>query len=189
MYMAQWKEEVRQLAQEMTGVPQITREEIPDIELYMDQLVTYLDRRLGFFRQAEDGHFITNAMINNYSKAKLVPPARSKRYSEDHVMALCLICQLKRVLPVQDMDKILQSTGDKEQLAALYELFLKAQREAFSQAPRLAEELIEAASDVPEGENWGNAAVVIQLAADAQLRLLMAQRLLDSQPRPGEKKK
>lgn len=150
--MAQWKEEVRKLAGEMTEVPQISRSEIPDIPLYMDQLVTYLDRRLGFFKRDEDGPLITNAMVNNYSKAKLVPPARSKRYGEDHVMALCLICQLKRMLPVQDMGKILRPGAGEEELAALYELFLQAQREAFSQAPKLAEEVIAAASEIPEDQ-------------------------------------
>lgn len=181
--MSQWKEQVRQAAEEMTQLPQITPGEIPDIELYMDQLLTYLDRRLGFFGQGEEGSFVTKAMINNYSKAKLLPPARSKRYGKDHVMALTLIGQLKRVLPVQEMDKILGQAP--QQMEGLYELFLKAQRQAFFQAPQLAQELLEEAADQ---EEWGSAAVVIQLAAEAQMRLLLAQRLLDGSPRPAAEK-
>ena len=45
--MEDWKEQVRQLARELADAPQIRREEIPDLEIYMDQLTTYLDRRLG----------------------------------------------------------------------------------------------------------------------------------------------
>lgn len=181
--MADWKAEVRQAAGEMTQLPQIIPGEFPDIELYMDQLLTYLDRRLGFFGQGEEGSFVTKAMINNYSKAKLLPPAQGKRYGKDHMMALTLIGQLKRVLPVQEMDKILGQPP--QQLEGLYQLFLKAQRQAFDQAPQLAEELLEEAAGQ---EEWGSAAVVIQLAAEAQMRLLLAQRLLDSQPREPEKK-
>lgn len=188
--MADWKDDVRHTAEGMTQVPQITRGEIPDIDLYMDQLVTYLDRRLAFFRPDANSPLVTGAMINNYSKQKLLPSAKNKRYSARHIMSLSLICQLKRVLPVQDMDKIFAADGEEDSLAALYDLFLHTQQEAFSHAPALADQLIAAAGDLSEDE--GTAAVVLQLAAEAQLRLLMAQRLLDSRPHtiaPEKKKK
>ncbi len=51
--MEDWKEQVRQLARELADAPQIRREEIPDLEIYMDQLTTYLDRRLGFYNREE----------------------------------------------------------------------------------------------------------------------------------------
>ena len=94
--MPEWKDEVRRLAQQMEKAPQILPEEIPDLEIYMDQLTTYLDKRLGFYNREGESPFVTRSMVNNYSKAKLLPPPAAKRYSRVHVMLLSLVCQLKR---------------------------------------------------------------------------------------------
>ena len=72
--MSQWKNEVEGIAREMSRAPQIQPEEIPDLEIYMDQLTTYLDKRLSFYSREAEAPFITRSMVNNYSKARLLPP-------------------------------------------------------------------------------------------------------------------
>lgn len=185
--MEDWKEQVRQLARELADAPQIRREEIPDLEIYMDQLTTYLDRRLGFYNREEGVPFVTRSMVNNYSKAGVLPPPVSKRYNRVHVMVLSLVCQLKRLFTIQDLGRLLAPTGGEEQGAdALYRLFLTAQRQAFEEAPALVDPLLDAAGEGDEA--LAKAALVAQLAVRAQRDLLLAQRVLDTME-PGEGKK
>lgn len=181
--LSDWKKETRDIAGEMTQVPQIRKEEIPDIELYMDQLITYLERRLSFFQRDSRTPLVTGTMVNNYSKAGLTRPANRKRYDKAHVMALSVICQLKRMLSIQDMGRVGGPLERPEEMAPVYDIFLEAQKERFAQAPALADDLIrrtEEAGIGPEDRDQALAALVIQLAAEAQRDILLAERLIDS---------
>ncbi len=80
--------------------------ELPDITLYMDQLISYMPRQLGGFDQ---GDKLTSAMVNNYIKAGLVPRAEGKRYDRRHLAQLTAVCALKRVLSLGEMDILLKS--------------------------------------------------------------------------------
>lgn len=192
--MPQWKDEMRELAGKLAQAPKIAPEEIPDLEIYMDQLTTYLDKKLGFFCREGDAPFVTKSMVNNYSKAGLLPPPLAKRYSRVHVMTLALVCQLKRLFSIQDLERLLAPVAGEEETGRLYRLFLEAQGETFAGTPELAEELLSALED---GEDPGRAkaALVAQLAVRAQRDLLLAERILDTIPRPegepksGKKKK
>lgn len=192
--MPQWKDEMRELAGKLARAPKIAPEEIPDLEIYMDQLTTYLDKKLGFFCREGEAPFVTKSMVNNYSKAGLLPPPLAKRYSRVHVMTLALVCQLKRLFSIQDLERLLAPVAGEEETGRLYRLFLEAQGETFAGTPELAEELLSALED---GEDPGRAkaALVAQLAVRAQRDLLLAERILDTIPRPegepksGKKKK
>lgn len=82
--------------------------ELPEIELYMDQLIEYLNGRFAPF-QIDDKDTITAAMVNNYVKSKIIPPTVKKRYSRNHVAYLIVICVFKQIYPISkimDMIKI-----------------------------------------------------------------------------------
>lgn len=183
--MPQWKDEIRELAGRLARAPQIGRGEIPDLEIYMDQLTTYLDKRLGFFCKEGDAPFVTKSMVNNYSKAGLLPPPEAKRYSRVHVMTLALVCQLKRLFTIQDLGKWLAPVAGEEETGRLYDLFLEAQGEAFARTPEVAEGLL-SALDEEEDPDRAKAALVAQLAVRAQRDLLLAERILDTIPQPEE---
>ena len=178
--MPQWKDEIRDLAQGLARAPQVAPGEIPDLEIYMDQLTTYLDKRLNFYSREGDAPFVTKSMVNNYSKAGLLPPPLAKRYNRIHVMTLALVCQLKRLFTIQDLGKLL--TG------RLYRLFLEAQGEAFAKTPELAEQLLSALGE-DEDPARAKAALVTQLAVRAQRDLLLAEKLLDAIPQGEEEPK
>lgn len=74
-------------------------EDLPDIALYMDQLISYMPRQLIRF---DEGSALTPAMVNNYIKDGLMPRAEGKRYARPHLAYLTAICALKQVLPVKD---------------------------------------------------------------------------------------
>ena len=79
-------------------------EQLPDFALYMDQVLSYMDRQ--FIRFDEDDT-LTAAMVNNYTKSGLVPRAEGKKYSRDHLAYLTAICILKRVMSTRDMDLLI----------------------------------------------------------------------------------
>jgi len=185
--MPQWKDEVREIARRMEEAPQILPEEIPDLEIYMDQLTTYLDKRLGFYNREGEGPFITRSMVNNYSKAKLLPPPAAKRYSRVHVMLLSFVCQLKRIFTIQDLGRLLAPVSGEEETGDLYRAFLAAQRESFAETPGIAEALRERLGD-EEPSARAKAVLVTQLAARAQRDLLLAERVLDTLQPPAEGK-
>lgn len=185
--MPEWKDEVRELARQMEKAPQILPEEIPDLEIYMDQLTTYLDKRLGFYDREEESPFVTRSMVNNYSKAKLLPPPSSKRYGRSHVMLLSLVCQLKRIFTIQDLGRLLAPVAGEKETGNLYRQFLTAQRESFAETPAMTETLL---ARLEEGgsPDQAKAILVTQLAVRAQRDLLLAERILDTLRPPEEEK-
>ncbi|MEG2074388.1 MAG: DUF1836 domain-containing protein, partial [Angelakisella sp.] len=101
-----WKQSIDEITEKACHVPQIQPEEVPELDLYMDQLLTFLDKRLHAVKREDDAVFVTNTMVNNYTKAKLIPTAIHKRYRKQHVLGLSMIGQLKKVLSMQDLAKI-----------------------------------------------------------------------------------
>ncbi len=80
--------------------------ELPALELYMDQVLGVVNQPLRIF--AADGeNLLTSAMVNNYVKKKLLPPAVGKRYSPGHVAHLLFICTLKPVLSISEIQALL----------------------------------------------------------------------------------
>ena len=80
--------------------------ELPDISLYMDQIISYMPRQLIHF---DDRDALTSAMVNNYIKDGLVPRAEGKRYSPAHLAYLTAVCALKKVLSVRDISNLIHS--------------------------------------------------------------------------------
>ena len=87
-------------------------DQLPDFSLYMDQVLSYMDRQVIRFDE-DDG--LTAAMVNNYTKSGLVPRADGKKYGRDHLAYLTAICVLKRVMSTRDMDLLIREElqGDR----------------------------------------------------------------------------
>lgn len=86
--------------------------DIPAIDLYMDQVTTFMNKQLNGHRRFEDDKILTKTMINNYSKNELLPPPVKKRYSKEHVILLILIYYLKNILSINDIKTILSPICD-----------------------------------------------------------------------------
>ena len=107
-------EELQQLKESLLKERPVSWNEFPDIALYMDQVISYMDRQLIKFNN--EGQ-LTSAMVNNYIKDKLLPRADGKKYNREHLAGLTEICLLKQVLPVRDTGLLLSRenyTGDPE---------------------------------------------------------------------------
>ena len=80
-------------------------DQLPDFSLYMDQVLSYMDRQVIRF-DGDDG--LTAAMVNNYTKSGLAPRAEGKKYGREHLAYFTAICVLKRVMSTRDMDLLIR---------------------------------------------------------------------------------
>ncbi len=78
-------------------------DELPEIELYMDQVVSILEKKLSIFAEPGNQKFITSTMINNYVKQKVVKPPVNKRYGRLQLSYLFVVFLLKRIMSISDI--------------------------------------------------------------------------------------
>jgi hypothetical protein len=119
-YRRDLMEELIQLKMKLKSERPVSWAEFPDIGLYKDQVVSYLQRQLIDFEG--DGQ-ITSAMINNYIKDKLLPRADGKKYSREHLAGLTEIGLLKQVLSVRDTGFLLQKELGENKPEGFYDKF------------------------------------------------------------------
>lgn len=99
-------EYVRQIIDNLQQLDFIQPDEIPNIDLYMDQVTTFMDEHLAQEKRFEDDKILTKTMINNYTKNQLLPPPTKKKYSKEHMLLLIFIYYFKNVLSISDIRTI-----------------------------------------------------------------------------------
>ena len=113
-------EELRELKGRLEGERPAEWDALPDIGLYMDQLISYMPRQLIHYGEEEN---LTSAMVNNYIKDGALPRADGKRYSRTHLAYLTALCALKQVLSVKDAAQLLSAAAEGREPEAFYGLF------------------------------------------------------------------
>ena len=116
----------------------ISLDEIPNINLYMDQLTSFMDERLKkTTRHPGEDKILTKTMINNYAKNDLLPPPIKKKYSKDHLILLIVIYYLKSILSINDIQTLIEplkrrfyGAEDKLDLSRIYETLYQLQEES-----------------------------------------------------------
>ncbi len=173
------KNELRELKDRMEHERPTPWEDLPDIALYMDQLVSYMSRQLIRF---DEGPALTSAMVNNYIKDGLVPRAEGKRYGPIHLGYLTAVAALKQVLSVRDVGALVQAgRATKKSPQELYGYFSRALDQALSDT---------AGSIDPEAEEGDLPRMALDFALRSYANQLACQRLLGIlQPREGAAKK
>ncbi len=110
-------------------IQHIQAEDIPNIDLYMDQVTTFMEKRLrSTTRNPEEDKILTKTMINNYAKNDLLPPPIKKKYSKEHILLLIFIYYYKGILSIGDIRTLLNPLTEKYfhtskelDLSAIYE--------------------------------------------------------------------
>lgn len=97
--------------------------ELPDIELYLDQVVNYLERYLEPYTVDKEDKIITKTMINNYVKQGIMPAPEKKKYNRTHIAYLLVICILKQVYSINDIGKLITLTIEHYELSKAYNRF------------------------------------------------------------------
>lgn len=91
----------------------IKPESIPEIDLYMDQVTTFMDSNLKDSKRYNADKILTKTMINNYAKNNLLPPPLKKKYSKEHILVLIFIYYLKNILTINDIQTLLEPLTSK----------------------------------------------------------------------------
>ena len=167
---------------------------IPDIELYMDQVLEFLNSRLNWLKRDVVDKGLTKTMINNYTKDDLLIPPIDRKYGKHHIMLLILICQLKSILSISDIKKLFSpilndiNTPDDDviPLEEIYITFLDLRREQFLEFEEiLAEKVNDIESKISqiEGSHKYTAdlfLIILMLVAQASASKRMAERMIDA---------
>lgn len=113
-------EQIKELIDRMVSQTALTYDRLPDIDLYMDQVIEYLSRQSVSERENDK---ISSAMINNYIKDGLLPRANDKKYSREHLAYLMMIARLKQTLSVKDTGVLLKAETEGKDVAAYFDGF------------------------------------------------------------------
>lgn len=98
---------IRHILDWVSGIGYIKPEDIPNIDLYMDQVTTFMEEQLAHSKRYQEDKILTKTMINNYAKNNLLPSPEKKRYSKDHLLMLIFIYYFKNILSITDIQKLL----------------------------------------------------------------------------------
>ena len=123
------KQLLREILNELKQIDYIRPEDIPGIDLYMDQVTTFMEKKLkSTTRNPKEDKILTKTMINNYAKNDLLPPPVKKKYSKDHMILLIFIYYYKGILSIGDIQTLLKPltekyfhTGGESGLSSVYE--------------------------------------------------------------------
>lgn len=141
------QEFVNSLLQRLAKLNYIKPGDVPNIDLYMDQVTTFMDEHLSDVKRYEDDKILTKTMINNYTKSDLLPPPVKKKYSKEHIYVLTFIYYLKNILSISDIQKLLNPLTDKffnkEELPDLEYIYSEIYNMEKAQIASLSKDVVE----------------------------------------------
>lgn len=172
----------------------IELEDIPNIDLYMDQVTTFMDSKLkSTVRYPEEGKILTKTMINNYAKNNLLPPPVKKKYSKEHMILLIFIYYYKGILSINDIQTLLKplteryfKTSGEPNLGMIYEEVFGLEKE---EVASLSEDIVkkfsasqETFQDVPkeDQEILQMFSFICMLSYDVYVKKLLIEKMVDS---------
>ncbi len=166
--------------------------DIPEIELYMDQVTTFIDDKLKDYKRNQNDKILTKTMINNYTKDKLLPPPNKKKYSKSHMILLILIYHLKSVLSITDIRDLFNSVDintintdeKKETIEKIYNEFIEYQK---GQTNIFLNEL-NLNQNINIEDKISLISLVIMLVIQAESQKMLAEKIIDNFLKKDEKK-
>ncbi len=179
----------------LNRIENIKLEDIPNIDLYMDQLTTFMEEKLRkTTRYPSEDKVLTKTMINNYAKNDLLPPPVRKKYSKDHLILLIFIYYFKNILSINDIQTLLSPvkerfhTSDTEDLTLsdIYKVLceqdvqeVEAVKEDVTRKYHIAQE---AFTDAPEEmkDKMQMFSFISLLSYDVYVKKLIIEKLLDN---------
>ena len=188
------EERLQELLSYIDHLTRVHPSEIPGIDLYMDQVTTFMDSHLGSTNSCWVGEdkILTKTMINNYAKNNLLPPPVKKRYTKNHLLMLILIYYFKNVISFRDIEQLFSpisehhfAEGSSPKLEELYNEIFSLEKD---QRKRLQEDVMakfDAASqtfkefDCEDREYLQLFAFISELAFDVYLKKQMIEILAE----------
>lgn len=104
--------------------------ELPEIDLYMDQVIVFTERIFSRFPGGYVGKLITPSIINNYVKLGIIPQPVKKKYSRTHIAYLMMICLLKQALPISAITDLIAYQLETSSIMEVYDRFCEVQEQS-----------------------------------------------------------
>ena len=174
----------------------ISLDEMPNIDLYMDQLTSFMNERLKkSTRHPETDKILTKTMINNYAKNDLLPPPVRKKYSKDHLILLLFIYYFKSILSINDIQTLLDPlkerfhiSDDEFNLSRIYETCYELQNEGLEPVKEDIRKKYDRSQKTFKDENLTDEereriqifSFIIELAYDVYVKKLLIEKILDN---------
>ncbi|WP_077611240.1 DUF1836 domain-containing protein [Clostridium sp. Marseille-P2415] len=106
-------ERIQDILKRLETLSHIKPETIPNIDLYMDQVTTFMDEHLKDTKRYPEDKVLTKTMINNYAKNNLLPAPNKKKYSKEHILLLIFIYYFKNMLSFNDIEQLFRPITEK----------------------------------------------------------------------------
>lgn len=188
------EESILDILKKLNEIDYIDPDEIPNIDLYMDQVTTFMDEHLAACKRQDDDKILTKTMINNYTKNDFLPPPVKKKYNKEHMYLLIFLYYFKNVLSITDIQKVFRPLidmfyhGNSEDLS-LEEIYRKIFKMERIQTDNLTKDILrrfKASQNLfPEVKNEKEAdylslfAVICLLSFDAYMKKQLVERMID----------
>ena len=193
---------IHNILERVSGIGYVKPEDIPNIDLYMDQVTTFMEAQLAHSKRYKDDKILTKTMINNYAKNNLLPSPEKKRYSKEHLLVLIFIYYFKNILSINDIQTLLNPITDKYfksqeklDLTSIYEEVFSMEKE---QIEVLKKELLKdyqtaqnTFTDAPEDEQdfLKLFSFICLLSFDVYMKKTIIEQMIDSLRENDPKKK
>nr|WP_317361802.1 DUF1836 domain-containing protein [uncultured Blautia sp.] len=171
--------------------------EIPNIDLYMDQVTTFMEDHLASSKRHPEDKILTKTMINNYAKNHLLPPPVKKKYSKEHLFILTFIYYFKNILSINDIQVLLAPLTEKyfsgEESLQLQDIYEEVMKLELEQIQPLAKDVTkkfnksqESFADVPEEDRdfLQKFAFICMLSFDVYVKKQVIEHLIDKMSDP-----
>ena len=184
------------ILESISRIDYIHPEDIPNIDLYMDQVTTFMDAQLASTKRYHEDKILTKTMINNYAKNNLLPPPVKKKYTKEHVLVLIFVYYFKNILSIKDIETLLKpitdkafSDGETLDMTELYEAICameKAQINPLQEEIRAAFEKAE--ESFPDADEDDRSylhlfSFICSLSFDVYVKKLLIEKIIDELPR------
>lgn len=178
------------IVQNMDLHNKINLEDIPELDLYMDQVIQLFESKMSSTKRNEEDKVLTKTMINNYAKAKLLMSIKNKKYSKEHLVLMSLIYDLKGSLSISDIKLILDNivhkfeAGEEYDLRKLYRTYLQVYNEDVEEFEKsvikrteLVKQKLEAAD--LDGDFEAKILLICSLTSMSNMYRRMSEKLID----------
>ena len=188
------EESIIDILKKLNEIDYIDPDEIPNIDLYMDQVTTFMDEHLAACRRTDDDKILTKTMINNYTKNDFLPPPVKKKYSKEHMYLLIFLYYFKNVLSINDIQKIFRPLtemfyNNKSEHVSMEEIYRAIFRMERIQTDNLTKDILRRykasqnlfpeVTDEAEADFLSRFAVICLLSFDAYMKKQIVERLID----------
>lgn len=188
------EESIMDIINKLREIDYIDPGELPNIDLYMDQVTTFMDAHLAACKRTEEDKILTKTMINNYTKNNLLPPPEKKKYSKEHMYLLIFLYYFKSVLSISDIQKVFapltrmffHGASEDISIEEIYTEIFKMEQEQTNNLTKdvvrrfkSSQEIFSNISDESESDYLSRFAYICMLSFDVYMKKQIIERIID----------